>query len=995
MGMHKLVKVTIEEKGMKRYVNIDSESFIIGRSVNTEVPIENDLISRQHIRVGIKENRIWVEDLGSSNGAWIDKQKLASGQRVFLTEESVLSLGSKSGPFVRIEFDQDEEIQFVPSLPVDFQYEKEVVGSFKKAVNGSDPLPLLKKSIPPTKEKLSLVNPAIIARVSLKKTEAEKTILEQIKNLMNIESDEINLVAIEEAKSITGKAEENAQVIIENANQEAEKKLTDAEKKINIIKTDTQLFENEAIERLESLKSKQDELTGNLVALSETESVLQKNLSKLQFDIKHEQEKIHHEKLVFDNDKKELFKSQKNLEGQYHDLQLEERKVKALIEVEMLEAKAKVSQISSAAEKAQVLKDTLEPEVHALKLHKHDLESALSEIKSQHNHLVSDLARLTQEFSMAHDKLGLTIKDQENTRKEIEQNRQAMFTLQEEIQRRDKESLLMSERVQKEAEENIVNARHQAKILLDQARDSSEKQLNEAKEELSKVFHEHTKYKIEVDKIKDETSRRMAAAHDEASKIIQKGSLKSELLINQAKEESEGIRKTANLVVENQKKESEHLLSATAKEALAIKDNANLYRTEKEKETQKAVDQIKIKNERRQNLANQELTKLEEKKKEIELQIHHLDNNYDERMAILTKESEVILDAARLDAQQLKVSLEANVQADFESHKQEVDNLRLEIEKQRKALGAQLDLEFKDLKQKQLGTLAEQRQVELFSIRDLKRKAEEEIQKSKQENARKVATEIYAMLASEMYKARNRVIDESFVEPMAEEIKDLVTDIMLDRPGAGSDKLQDLLKIKDRAKGKERIFWQKMVIGAGSLVVMIILIVLFPSLVTGPKNAISSAFTEKRAGQADAYVKMKVKEAKQRMIYNPPTTMDYKPHYADNVLFTTDFETRRMDQVFQDKWILELNDFFINGLDVKDTTIIKFVSLESSLLRDLAKLKSQVDPSNPEAKIQEMKQRESEFKEKLGKMFEDQSKVARYYEFSEKFWNEFYPAINN
>ena len=81
-------------------------------------------------------------------------------------------------------------------------------------------------------------------------------------------------------------------------------------------------------------------------------------------------------------------------------------------------------------------------------------------------------------------------------------------------------------------------------------------------------------------------------------------------------------------------------------------------------------------------------------------------------MAILTKESEVILDAARLDAQQLKVSLDANVQADFESHKQEVDNLRLEIEKQRKALGAQLDLEFKDLKQKQLGTLAEQRQVE-------------------------------------------------------------------------------------------------------------------------------------------------------------------------------------------------------------------------------------------------------------------------------------------
>ena len=139
---------------------------------------------------------------------------------------------------------------------------------------------------------------------------------------------------------------------------------------------------------------------------------------------------------------------------------------------------------------------------------------------------------------------------------------------------------------------------------------------------------------------------------------------------------------------------------------------------------------------------------------------------------------------------------------------------------------------------------------------------------------------------------------------------------------------------------------------------------------------------------------MKVEEAKQRMNYNPPTTVEFKSSYVENVLFTTDFELRRQDQAFQDKWILELNDFFINHLDVKDTTIIKFVSLESSLLRDLAKIKGQVDPANTEPKIEEMRQRENEFKDKLGKMFEDEIKVAKYYEFSEKFWNEFYPPVN-
>ena len=110
----------------------------------------------------------------------------------------------------------------------------------------------------------------------------------------------------------------------------------------------------------------------------------------------------------------------------------------------------------------------------------------------------------------------------------------------------------------------------------------------------------------------------------------------------------------------------------------------------------------------------------------------------------------------------------------------------------------------------------------------------------------------------------------------------------------------------------------------------------------------------------------------------------------DNILYTTDFETKKLSEAYHDKWILELNDWFINDLDVKDTTIIKFVSLESTLLRDLAKLKSQVDPAKPEIKIEEMRAREKEFKEKLGAIFDDLGKVPRYYEFSQKFWNDFH-----
>jgi hypothetical protein len=168
---------------------------------------------------------------------------------------------------------------------------------------------------------------------------------------------------------------------------------------------------------------------------------------------------------------------------------------------------------------------------------------------------------------------------------------------------------------------------------------------------------------------------------------------------------------------------------------------------------------------------------------------------------------------------------------------------------------------------------------------------------------------------------------------------------------------------------------------------VILLLVLFPGIITGPKNAIVDAFKDHGPGKQDAFL-AQVQEARLKAIYNPPTTPEYKVTYADNILFTTDFLTKKQEQTFQDNWILELNDYFIKRLDVKDTTIIKFVSLESALLKDLTKLKKNVDPKDPEPGIEALRVREDEFKQKLGEIFQDHGKVADYYDFAEKFWEK-------
>jgi hypothetical protein len=201
-----------------------------------------------------------------------------------------------------------------------------------------------------------------------------------------------------------------------------------------------------------------------------------------------------------------------------------------------------------------------------------------------------------------------------------------------------------------------------------------------------------------------------------------------------------------------------------------------------------------------------------------------------------------------------------------------------------------------------------------------------------------------------------------------------------------------ILKTSINSKEKEKVYWRRAGYGAADFAFSGLLLIAFPALYSYPWGLIRAAFSEKSTEIADDYAHKQLTEAKERFVFNPPTSKEHKESYVDNILYTTDFMAKRADAQFQDKWILELNDFFINQLDVKDTTIIKFVSLEANLLQDLAKLKTQVDPKSPEQKIEEMRSRELDFKDKLAKTFGDPEKVTQFYDYSASFWRQMYEA---
>lgn len=87
------IKVLIS--GVELDFTAESSEFLIGRSSDCEVAIDDVSISRQHLKVFIVQDKIYFEDLGSSNGTFYESHKIKASERLQFVPGTKLQLGIK------------------------------------------------------------------------------------------------------------------------------------------------------------------------------------------------------------------------------------------------------------------------------------------------------------------------------------------------------------------------------------------------------------------------------------------------------------------------------------------------------------------------------------------------------------------------------------------------------------------------------------------------------------------------------------------------------------------------------------------------------------------------------------------------------------------------------------------------------------------------------------------------------------------------------------
>jgi two-component system cell cycle response regulator len=87
--------IVLAGSNLGRMFRIEGDEVILGRATNATVRLEDDGISRNHARVVMRGEDLWIEDMGSQNGTFINgekvsAQKLKDGDKIQIGATTIL-----------------------------------------------------------------------------------------------------------------------------------------------------------------------------------------------------------------------------------------------------------------------------------------------------------------------------------------------------------------------------------------------------------------------------------------------------------------------------------------------------------------------------------------------------------------------------------------------------------------------------------------------------------------------------------------------------------------------------------------------------------------------------------------------------------------------------------------------------------------------------------------------------------------------------------------
>src|SRR5215468_6381274 len=92
------------------------KQILIGRSSDLDMVLVEDMVSRKHARIAMQGDQIWIEDLGSTNGTFVNGEKikrarLKEGDRVLIGTSILKFIGVDASSGQRNEIEVKQQLE--------------------------------------------------------------------------------------------------------------------------------------------------------------------------------------------------------------------------------------------------------------------------------------------------------------------------------------------------------------------------------------------------------------------------------------------------------------------------------------------------------------------------------------------------------------------------------------------------------------------------------------------------------------------------------------------------------------------------------------------------------------------------------------------------------------------------------------------------------------------------------------------------------------------
>lgn len=929
-----------------------ASTFTVGRSEENTIILNGDGISRKHLKVELRENKILITDLGTSFGTFYNKIKLTPNKAYIYS------------PFTEITLANNKNI-----ILIELILETEDSGYQAKKLEI---------------EAHKIYNEA---QVSYEKTQKEAQakyieILEQAKKDASI-VDELNLIRNKknnfklnkQAKERIRLAKEKAQQIVDETNQKGktfyETKITRANQYYDekMLKTENDIKHHvkKNQDACNQKTSEANQIYKKTISKSkEVDSILEKN----QIIVKKTQENI-----------SELNKETTILKNDIENIK---------------------TSISSKNNKLTLLKEDIDSHNSDLRSIKNKISEKESELLNNTKKMEIELDGFEAEIELKKNKLKIQF-DDENQKFDIilKKNNDLKDDLDELV-------ILYENKSQKllkikEDEEIKLKEQNDLQVKIKSLHkyvEITDAQLAEKTSEIKGIKDEVAEFELtkelkvtELNQLKEETSQLAATvkedALNEAIKIKENAKIEmSELLIDakqdiiQKKIDSEEECKTAMIKV---LEESEDLIESAKSDANEIKMTQDEI----------AKDLIA----RSEVAAKEIINKAIEKKKSI----------VNDAIA----KQNVIENNISTDEQNSSANI-AKKQHEIEILYTEAENKILlrdteENEKLQKKISEE-SFEFEELKKSKISALKEEESVHNIKMHD-KFKADKidqaeyklneinilnaELSQMKQQyqtDKDKNAKRLSVIMTNYFNLKLRKIIDNDdrhdhldiFIENLKPDLEKLLND---ENPDELNDS-KNILNYSEKGHEKVKQWWTKQSIKASFVVVPLFIYLIFPSFVKNVKSRFVASITTEESA-SDIFIKKEQAKKLNKPKFNPELDLEFGDTYTECVLYTKGFSKIALGNKYQSLWITSFNKYSLNQLELPDNTVITFISKEATLIKNLQEIRSHINPKFLKENEKRMTVLEDAFKKQMIKLLQTEENYNRLYEYQQEFYNKY------